>query len=109
MMEACSAIDTTTPMPRNDRGDRQVIYPASIALVPRELPFFMQNQKERAPIYVHVHAGQEIYHYSVLHRCSRVARKVNVQDIEPAFFNMMASHILQLEATQQAAVTPLVM
>jgi hypothetical protein len=66
----------------------------------------MQNQKERTPVYVHVHAGQEIYHYSDLHKCSRAdAREINARDIgaiEPAFFNMITH--LQLEATQQALV-----
>ena len=63
-MEACSTIDTSIPMPRLSRDDPQEFYATSIALVPRELPYVMENSKERVPAHVNLHAGQEIYQYS---------------------------------------------
>jgi hypothetical protein len=104
LMEGCSTIDTSIPMPRISREDPQEFYPAAIALVLRELPYVMENSKERPPAALNLHAGQEIYQYSELHGCYRVARRIQVQDMEATFFPMMASHILQLEATQQASV-----
>jgi hypothetical protein len=62
-MEACSTIDTSIPMPRVSREDPQEFYPAAIALVPRELPYVVENSKERPPAALNLHAGQEVYQY----------------------------------------------
>jgi hypothetical protein len=62
------------------------------------------QRRDRPHTFACMQVRKDIFHYSELHECSRVARRVQTQDIEEGFFTMMASHISQLEAMQPEGV-----
>jgi hypothetical protein len=70
----------------------------------------MENSKEMTPAALNLHAAfvpgkKYINILTSMSAPSRVARRTQVQDMGPTFFPMStASHLLQLEATQQASV-----